>query len=281
MAARGAGAACEAGDRIAQRHIAEANADTVNALRQGPKDSWLCRGRERSDRISLGRKSNRQTTGAGGRFGSPAGGGDLRNCSSATLAAKAATATVPIVFFTGGDPIKLGLVASFNRPGGNVTGVSTLSNALVAKQVELLHDLVPKANVLAFLVNPSNPIAESDGRDIQGAAHVLGLQLLVLNASTERDFEAAFSTLIQRERGALLIATDPFLNSRSEQLVALAARHALAAMHTRREFAVAGGLMSYGSSLTDVSRQVGIYVGRILRGESQPTSRSCSRPSSN
>jgi ABC-type uncharacterized transport system substrate-binding protein len=137
----------------------------------------------------------------------------------------------------------------------------------VAKQVELLHDLVPKANVLAFLVNPSNPIAESDGRDIQGAAHVLGLQLLVLNASTERDFEAAFSTLIQRGAGALLIATDPFLNSRSEQLVALAARHALAAMHTRREFAVAGGLMSYGSSLADVSRQVGIYVGRILKGE--------------
>jgi putative tryptophan/tyrosine transport system substrate-binding protein len=187
--------------------------------------------------------------------------------SSAALAAKATTATVPIVFFTGGDPIKLGLVASFNRAGGNITGASTLSNALAAKQLELLHDLVPQANVLDFLVNPSNPIAESDEREMLGAAHVLGLQLLVLNASTERDFETAFSTVVQRQAGALLIATDPFLNSRREQLAVLAARHALSAMHTRREFAVAGGLMSYGSSLTDVYRQVGSYVGRILNGE--------------
>jgi putative ABC transport system substrate-binding protein len=247
--------------------LPQANADTVNALRQGLKDIGYVEGENVA--IEYRWAENRIDK-------LPALAADLVRqqvavifaiASSATLAAKAATATVPIVFFTGGDPIKLGLVASFNRPGGNVTGVSTLSNALVAKQVELLHELVPKANVLAFLVNPSNPIAESDGRDIQGAAHVLGLQLLVLNASTERDFEAAFSTLIQRGAGALLIATDPFLNSRSEQLVALAARHALAAMHTRREFAVAGGLMSYGSSLTDVYRQVGIYVGRMLKGE--------------
>ena len=245
----------------------EANADTMHALRQGLKDIGYVEGENvaieyrwaehRIDKLpALAADLVRQQVAV-----------IFAIASSATLAAKAATATVPIVFFTGGDPIKLGLVASFNRPGGNVTGVSTLSNALVAKQLELLHDLVPKANVLAFLVNPSNPIAESDERDIQGAAHVLGLQLLVLNASTERDFETAFLTMIQRRAGALLIATDPFLNSRSEQLVALSARHALSAMHTRREFAVAGGLISYGSSLTDVYRQVGSYVGRILNGE--------------
>jgi putative tryptophan/tyrosine transport system substrate-binding protein len=245
----------------------EANADTVHALRQGLKDIGYVEGENvaiqyrwaenQIDKLpSLAADLVRQQVAV-----------IFAIASSAALAAKAATATVPIVFFTGGDPIKLGLVASFNRPGGNVTGVSTLSNALVAKQLELLHDFAPKANVLAFLVNPSNPIAESDERDMQGAAHALGLQLLVLNASTERDFETAFSTMIQRRAGALLIATDPFLNSRSEQLVALSARHALSAMHTRREFAVAGGLISYGSSLTDVYRQVGSYVGRILNGE--------------
>ena len=245
----------------------EANADTVHALRQGLKDIGYVEGENVAIQYRWAENQIDKL---------PALAADLIRqqvavifaiASSAALAAKAATATVPIVFFTGGDPIKLGLVASFNRPGGNVTGVSTLSNALVAKQLELLHDLAPKANVLAFLVNPSNPIAESDERDMQGAAHALGLQLLVLNASTERDFETAFSTMIQRRVGALLIATDPFLNSRSEQLVALSARHALSAMHTRREFAVAGGLISYGSSLTDIYRQIGSYVGRILNGE--------------
>ena len=245
----------------------EANADTMHALRQGLKDIGYVEGENVAIQYRWAENQIDKL---------PALAADLVRqqvavifaiASSAALAAKAATATVPIVFFTGGDPIKLGLVASFNRPGGNVTGVSTLSNALVAKQLELLHDLVPKANVLAFLVNPSNPIAESDERDMQGAAYALGLQLLVLNASTERDFETAFSTMVQRRAGALLIATDPFLNSQSEQLVALSARHALSAMHTRREFAVAGGLISYGSSLTDVYRQVGSYVGRILNGE--------------
>jgi putative tryptophan/tyrosine transport system substrate-binding protein len=245
----------------------EANADTVHALRQGLKDIGYVEGENVAIQYRWAENQIDKL---------PALAADLVRqqvavifaiASSPALAAKAATATVPIVFFTGGDPIKLGLVASFNRPGGNVTGVSTLSNALVAKQLELLHGLVPKAKVIAFLVNPTNPIAESDERDMQGAASLLGLQLLVLNASNERDFETAFLTMIQRRAGALLIATDPFLNSRSEQLVALSARHALSAMHTRREFAVAGGLISYGSSLTDVYRQVGSYVGRILNGE--------------
>ncbi len=245
----------------------EANSDAVHALRQGLKNVGYVEGENVAIEYQWAENQIDKLPTLAANLVRQQVAVIFAIASSATLAAKAATATVPIVFFTGGDPIKLGLVASFNRPGGNVTGVSTLSNALVAKQLELLHDLVPQANLFAFLVNPSNPIAESDGRDIQGAAHVLGLQLLVLNASTERDFEAAFSTLIQRGAGALLIATDPFLNSRSEQLVALAARHSLPAMHTRREFAAAGGLISYGSSLTDVYRQVGIYTGRILKGE--------------
>ncbi len=245
----------------------EANADVVQGLRQGLKDIGYI---ERENVAIEYRWAENQIDKL------PALAADLVRqqvgvilaiASSAALVAKTATATIPIVFFTGGDPIELGLVASFNRPGGNVTGVSTLSNALVAKQLELLHGLVPKAKVIAFLVNPTNPIAESDRRDMQGAASLLGLQLLVLNASNERDFEKTFSTLIQRRAGALLIATDPFLNSQSEQLVALAARHELSAMHTRREFAVAGGLISYGSSLAGVYREVGIYVGRILKGE--------------
>jgi putative ABC transport system substrate-binding protein len=245
----------------------EANVDIVHALRQGLKDIGYV---ERENVAIEYRWAENQIDKL------PALAAELVRqqvavilaiASSAALAAKAATATIPIVFFTGGDPIKLGLVASFNRPGGNVTGLSTLSNALGAKQLELLRDLVPKADLLAFLVNPSNPIAESDARDIQGAAHVLGLQLIVLNASIERDFETAFSTLNQRRAGALLIATDPFLNSRSEQLIALAARHGFPAMHTRPEFARAGGLMSYGSSLIEVHRQLGIYIGRILNGE--------------
>jgi putative ABC transport system substrate-binding protein len=245
----------------------EANADAVHALRQGLKNVGYVEGENVAIEYQWAENQIDKLPTLAANLVRQQVAVIFAIASSAALAAKAATATIPIVFFTGGDPIKLGLVATFNRPGGNVTGVSTLSNALVAKQLELLHDLVPQANLFAFLVNPSNPIAESDGRDMQEAAHVLGLHLLVLNASTERDFETAFSTLTQRRAGALLIATDPFLNSRSEQLVALAARHSLPAMHTRREFAAAGGLISYGSSLTDVFRQVGIYVGRILNGE--------------
>jgi putative tryptophan/tyrosine transport system substrate-binding protein len=186
----------------------------------------------------------------------------------AALAAKAATTTIPIVFNTGGDPVEVGLVASLNRPGGNVTGVSFLNNMLTAKQLELLHELVPHAAVIGFLANPNNPIlAESDTRNVREAARTLGLQVHVLHAGTDRDFDTVFATLVQLRAGALLIDGDGFFNSRMERLAALATRHALPAMYQLREFAAAGGLISYGTGITDAYRQLGVYTGRILKGE--------------
>jgi putative tryptophan/tyrosine transport system substrate-binding protein len=185
----------------------------------------------------------------------------------ATLAAKAATATIPIVFQLGNDPVAIGLVASLNRPGGNITGVTTLSVELGPKRLELLHELIPAATITAVLVNPNNATAlETQTRDLQAAARNLGLQLHVLQASTDRDFDTVFTTLVQLRAGGLAIGGDAFLNSRSEQLAALALRHALPAIHQPREFAAAGGLMSYGSSNTDAIRQAGIYTGKILKG---------------
>jgi ABC-type uncharacterized transport system substrate-binding protein len=185
----------------------------------------------------------------------------------AALAAKAATATVPIVFTTGGDPIKLGLVASLNRPGGNATGVSNLLNELGSKRLGLLRELVPAITVVATLVNPDFQDAESQLRDVETAARALGLQLIVLRASSEREIDAAFATLAQQGGAALLVATDPFFLAHRDQIVALAARHAIPAIYPVREFAVAGGLMSYGSDFADSYRQAGIYTGRIVRGE--------------
>ena len=185
-----------------------------------------------------------------------------------TLAAKAATTTIPIVFNTGGDPVEIGLVASLNRPGGNVTGVNFLNNSLTGKQLELLRELVPNAAVIGFLVNPNNPIlAESDTRNVLAAARTLGLQVHILHAGADRDFDTVFATLVQLRAGALLIAGDGFFNSRMERLAALATRHALPAMYQLREFAKAGGLISYGTSITDAYRQAGIYAGRILKGD--------------
>jgi putative ABC transport system substrate-binding protein len=183
------------------------------------------------------------------------------------LAAKAQTTTIPIVFSIGEDPVKEGLVASLNRPSGNVTGFSNFQNLLGAKKLALLHDTVPKAEVLALLVNPTNPNAEPDTKDLQAAAaDSLGRELLVFRASTERDFETAFAAMVQLRVGALLINVDPFFIGRREQIVALAARHAVPAIYDRREFPVAGGLMSYGASEVEAFRQCGIYVGRILKG---------------
>jgi putative ABC transport system substrate-binding protein len=185
----------------------------------------------------------------------------------ATLAAKAATATIPIVFQIGNDPVAIGLVASLNRPGGNITGVTTLSVELGQKRLELLHELIPTATSIAVLVNPNNATAlETQTRDLQAAARNLGLLLHVLQASTDRDFDTVFTTLVQLRAGGLAIGGDAFLNSRSEQLAALALRHALPAIHQPRDFAAAGGLMSYGSSNTDAIRQAGIYTGKILAG---------------
>jgi putative tryptophan/tyrosine transport system substrate-binding protein len=181
------------------------------------------------------------------------------------LAAKAATATIPIVFFTGGDPVQLGLVASMRRPDRNLTGVTTLNVEIGAKRLELLHELVP-ANVIVLLVNPTNALTEANTTNLQAAAHALGLQLHVLNASTERDFDAVFAGLIQLRAGGLVIAPDAFFISRSEQLATLALRHAVPAIFQYREFAAAGGLISYGGSRTDAYRQVGVYTGRVLKG---------------
>ncbi len=183
------------------------------------------------------------------------------------LAAKAATSTIPIVFQTGSDPVKDGLVASLNRPGGNVTGVSRLSFALAPKRLELLHELVPKATAIAFLVNPANPVAPSQIQEIREPARSLGLQIHVLEASSERQIEIAFEILIQQRLGALLLANDTYLSGRRELFVALAARHAIPVMYAGRDAIAAGGLISYDASAVDQFRQVGTYVGRILKGE--------------
>jgi putative tryptophan/tyrosine transport system substrate-binding protein len=184
----------------------------------------------------------------------------------ASTAAKAATTTIPIVFATSGDPVQVGLVASLNRPGGNVTGVTSLGVEVVPKRLELLHDVVPTAAIIALLVNPTNLHAEQETRAVEAAASTLGLQLHVLHASTERDFDAVFARLIQLRAGALMIGPEPFLNTRSRQLARLALRHSVPAIYQYREFVAAGGLMSYGGSITDTYRKVGIYTGRILKG---------------
>ena len=186
----------------------------------------------------------------------------------AVQAAKTATATIPIVFLTSSDPVEVGLVASLNRPGGNMTGVANLSVEIGAKQLQLLHELVPAATVIALLVNPTNPIlAEALSRGLQPAGRAIGQQIRVVSAGTEREIDAAFAGLVQQGVGALVVGNDPFFNSRPDQLVALAARHAVPVIYPYREFVAAGGLMSYGSSLTDAYRQVGVYTGRILKGE--------------
>jgi putative tryptophan/tyrosine transport system substrate-binding protein len=181
-------------------------------------------------------------------------------------AAKSATSTIPIVSVFGGDPVADGLVASFARPGGNLTGLSILVRELMPKRLELLAEMVPQAGAIALLVNPSNPNAERIIREVQEAARAKGVQLHVLKAGTEGEIDAAFASLVELHAGALVVAADPFFNSRREQLVALAARHAVPAIYEWREFVTAGGLISYGTSLSAVYRQVGIYTGRILKG---------------
>jgi putative tryptophan/tyrosine transport system substrate-binding protein len=185
---------------------------------------------------------------------------------AAGLATKAATTTIPIVFVMGDDPVKFGLVVSLNRPGGNVTGVSFLTPSLEAKRVELLHELVPKATMFAVLVNPKFPGADIRVTAVRSAASALGLQLSVLNASSEGEIDSAFATLVQRQAGALLVASDPFFFSRREQLIVLAERHSVPTLHVSREFVTAGALISYGANASDAHRHAGIYTGKILKG---------------
>jgi putative ABC transport system substrate-binding protein len=182
------------------------------------------------------------------------------------LAAKAATQTVPIVFLIGDDPVMFGLVESFNRPGRNVTGVTFLSPALEGKRIDLLHELVPGAGTIGVLMNPKSSGVEVRLRDVREAARRLGLQLSIVNAVDEDEFELAFATLLQRSVGALIVTSDPFFNARRNQLIALAARHRMPAIYFDREFAAAGGLISYGTSLFDSYRQLGVYTGQVLKG---------------
>jgi len=185
----------------------------------------------------------------------------------AAQAAKALTATVPIVFTTGADPVQLGLVASLNQPGGNVTGVSFLVNELTKKQFEVLHQILPKAALIGFLVNPAVAYARSQTTEAQDAARALGRQLFVVTARTESEIDAAFAALVKKLAGGVITISDPFLNSRRDQIVALAARHSLPALYPVRDYVAAGGLMSYGTSIIGAYRQVGVYTGRILKGE--------------
>jgi putative ABC transport system substrate-binding protein len=186
----------------------------------------------------------------------------------ATLAAKAATSTIPIIFWIGSDPIELGLVVSLNRPEGNLTGVTTLNHGLVAKRVQLLHEVVPGTNSIAVLINPTSPtLTKISIEDAQAAARSLGLELHMLNASTERDFDLVFANLIQLRAAGLVIGTDTFFSSRLEQLAALSVRHAVPTIYHFREFAAAGGLIAYGGSLAEAFRGTGVYTGRILKGE--------------
>jgi ABC-type uncharacterized transport system substrate-binding protein len=186
---------------------------------------------------------------------------------TAALAAKAATPTIPIVFETGADPVKYGLVASLNRPGGNVTGISVLFNVTVQKQFEMLQEMVPTVGLIGLLVNPANANAESDTQEAQTAALALGKKIVVARASSEDELEAAFTTVVERQAGAMLIAADPFLRNHFDKLVALAARHRMPSLCPWRECAAAGGLMSYGANLADGYRSQGVYAGRILKGE--------------
>ena len=183
------------------------------------------------------------------------------------LAAKAATTTIPILFVTGGDPVKAGLVAGLSRPGGNITGISLISGALNSKRLELLHEVVPNAPLFGVLRNPNNPNTEPEAEEIRSAARTKGVRIHMVHASTPGEIDSAYAEIMRERVDGLVLFTDPFLNSRVDQLVGLAARHAMPAIYGYREFAAAGGLMSYGTSASEARRQVGIYAARILKGE--------------
>jgi putative ABC transport system substrate-binding protein len=187
--------------------------------------------------------------------------------NTSAAAAKSATATIPIVFAIGGDPIKMGLVASLNRPGGNMTGVSFLNDALIEKQLEIIHETVPTTALMGFLANPANPNADSDTKNVLAAAESKGQKMTVVHARTDSELEMAFVTLAQQGAGALLVGSDPFFGNRRDKLVGLARHHKVPGVYALREFVAIGGLMSYGTNITEAHRIAGLYAGRILKGE--------------
>src|ERR1700730_2604792 len=187
--------------------------------------------------------------------------------SASALALKNATTTIPVVFLIGADPVRFGLVASLSRPGGNLTGITSLSNLLPAKQLEMLHEFVPKATTIGLLINPENPNAEFDTKDVRAAAELLGFALIVVSAGTDNEINTAIAGLIEHKVAAMLVASDLFFLRRRTQIVTLSARYTLPTMHDRPEYVAAGGLMSYGSNRNEIFRQAGVYAGRILKGE--------------
>jgi putative ABC transport system substrate-binding protein len=239
----------------------------VNAFRRGLSEGGYDEGRNVSIEYRWAENHNERLSGMVAELVRRpvavivASGGD-----QAVQAAKAATATIPIVATIAFDPVESGLVASLNRPGGNITGVSLFSTALVAKRVELLHDIAPDASIIGFLANPSDPRAKADAQTAEAAAQAFGRSTVVVTAATLPDCEAAFDSLASKGVGALLIQSDPFFNSIATQLVALARRHSIAVIYGRREFTAAGGLISYGSQLQSSYRQLGDYAARILKG---------------
>jgi putative tryptophan/tyrosine transport system substrate-binding protein len=244
-------------------------ADRLRAFREGLNDTGYVEGRNVTIQYRWGEgRNDRLPALAAELVRLPVNVIVCAGSTPATIAAKAASTTVPIVFYGGTDPVSIGLVASFSRPGGNATGVITLNGELVAKRLELLHELVPTATIIAGLVNPTNPvIAEPETRDLQAAARTLGLTLHVLHASSEQEIDAAFTTLVQLRAGGLVIGADAYFNSRSEQLAVLTLRYAMPAIYQFREFVLSGGLASFGTTVADTYRPLGVYTGRILKGE--------------
>jgi putative ABC transport system substrate-binding protein len=239
----------------------------IGAIRQGLKDAGYIEGRNLAIKYrSADSHFDRLPALAADLVSDPVAA-IIALAPPAAVAAKAATTTIPIIFATGADPVDLGLVSSLNRPDGNVTGVTFFVNTLGAKRLELLRELVPSATVIGFLINPGNPTSESQTRDVQAAARALGVEPLILNAGSERNIDAAFASFVQQRANAVIVGADSFFVSRRDQLVGLAARHALPASYFLREFADIGGLMSYGPSQTDAYRLAGGYTARILKGE--------------
>jgi putative tryptophan/tyrosine transport system substrate-binding protein len=244
----------------------EGYAPMVTALRQGLKEAGYVEGRDVAIEYRWAEGHYDRLPGLAAELVRRQVAGIVTGGTPPAFAAKAATSTIPIVINVGIDPVQAGLVTSLNRPGGNVTGVALLTVELAAKRLELLHESLPTTTVVAMLVNPTTPLTEPETRGVRDAARSLGLQLHVVNASTENEIDTAFGTLVELRAGALVVSVDLFLNNQRAQIVALAARHAVPAIYGIREFATSGGLMSYGNDLADAYRQSGIYAAKILMG---------------